>query len=49
MAQIGADFAQSTGLVRTGKVGGANALLMPQRDLVDFAVRWMEQKRSTRQ
>ena len=43
--QIGADFAQTTGLVRQGKVGQATALLMPQRPLVDFAVRWMEQHR----
>ncbi len=43
--QIGADFAQTTGLVRQGKVGQATALLMPQRPLVDFAVKWMEQHR----
>jgi aminoglycoside 3-N-acetyltransferase len=40
--QIGAAFADATGLVRQGKVGQATALLMPQRPLVDFAVQWME-------
>jgi aminoglycoside 3-N-acetyltransferase len=40
--QIGAAFADATGLVRQGKVGQATALLMPQRLLVDFAVQWME-------
>ncbi len=43
--QIGAAFAEATGLVRQGKVGQATALLMPQRPLVDFAVGWMEKNR----
>lgn len=43
--QIGAAFAQQSGLVRQGKVGQATALLMPQRPLVDFAVTWMTQNR----
>lgn len=42
---IGADFAAATGLVRQGKIGQANALLMPQQPLVDFAVQWMTQHR----
>jgi aminoglycoside 3-N-acetyltransferase len=42
---LGAAFAQETGLVRSGKVGNAQAHLMPQRPLVDFAVTWMEQNR----
>jgi aminoglycoside 3-N-acetyltransferase len=42
---IGAAFAERTGLVRAGRVGYADALLMPQRDLVDFAQAWMEQNR----
>lgn len=41
---IGEAFA-ATGLQRRGKVGAAESLLMPQRDLVDFAVGWMEQNR----
>lgn len=43
--QLGDAFAQETGLVRQGQVGQATALLMPQRPLVDFGVRWMEQNR----
>jgi len=43
--QIGAAFAEETGLVRQGQVGQATAFLMPQRPLVDFAVRWMEEHR----
>jgi aminoglycoside 3-N-acetyltransferase len=44
-ARIGDAFARATGLVRSGSVGNAPALLMPQRPLVDFAVRWMEEHR----
>lgn len=43
--QLGADFAQETGLVNQGQVAGATALLMPQRELVDYAVRWLERHR----
>ncbi|HEY8599394.1 MAG TPA: AAC(3) family N-acetyltransferase [Thermomicrobiales bacterium] len=39
---IGTAFAQDTGLVRTGQIAAAPALLMPQRALVDYGVRWME-------
>jgi aminoglycoside 3-N-acetyltransferase len=42
---IGAAFAHETGLVRSGQIGNALAHFMPQRPLVDFAVRWMEQHR----
>lgn len=42
---IGEDFARKTGLVRSGQVAGATALLLPQRSLVDYAVKWMEQNR----
>ncbi|PKO22603.1 MAG: AAC(3) family N-acetyltransferase [Chloroflexi bacterium HGW-Chloroflexi-1] len=38
---IGAAFARETGLVRSGRVGNAPALLMPQRALVDYAGGWM--------
>jgi aminoglycoside 3-N-acetyltransferase len=44
---IGAAFAEETGLERTGKIGQADAKLLPQRDLVDFAVQWMEAHRTT--
>lgn len=43
--QTGLDFERATGLVRRGLVGQAPARLMPQRALVDFAVRWMETNR----
>lgn len=42
---IGADFARETGLQRAGKIACADALLMPQRALVDYAVTWMEKNR----
>lgn len=45
---IGSDFERDTGLVRLGKVGNAAARLMPQRQLVDYGVRWMEQNRRIR-
>lgn len=44
---IGSAFADRTGLVRSGPVGYADALLMPQRELVDFAQAWMEQHRGS--
>jgi aminoglycoside 3-N-acetyltransferase len=42
---VGADFARETGLVLTGRVGVATAMLMPQAALVDYAVDWMEAHR----
>ncbi len=44
---LGADFARETGLERSGGVGRATALLMPQRHLVDYAVGWMQRNRSS--
>jgi aminoglycoside 3-N-acetyltransferase len=43
--QLGADFARETGLQREGKIACANALLMPQRALIDYAVPWLERHR----
>jgi aminoglycoside 3-N-acetyltransferase len=43
---IGKVFAEKTGLERTSKIGQADAKLLPQRELVDFAVQWMEKYRS---
>jgi aminoglycoside 3-N-acetyltransferase len=43
--QIGADFEQ-TGIVRTGKIMNATARLFPQRMAVDFAMDWLNKKRS---
>ena len=42
---IGRQFAGASGLVRQGRVANACALLMPQRPLVDYAVRWIEEHR----
>jgi aminoglycoside 3-N-acetyltransferase len=38
--QVFAAFAQSCGLVRSAQVGQAPGLLMPQRELVEFAASW---------
>jgi aminoglycoside 3-N-acetyltransferase len=43
--RLGADFERDTGLVRIGIVGEATARLMPQRPLVDYAVKWIERNR----
>jgi aminoglycoside 3-N-acetyltransferase len=43
--EIGSRFAESTDAVRSGRVGAGTGFLMPQRDLVDFAVRWIEANR----
>lgn len=43
--QLGADFARDTGLERVGRVALAEARLLPQRALVDYAVKWLEQNR----
>ena len=42
--QIGVAFEEEHE-VKKGRVGGAELRLMRQRDLVDFAVRWMEENR----
>ncbi|MHB9033093.1 MAG: AAC(3) family N-acetyltransferase [Anaerolineae bacterium] len=43
--RLGADFAADTGLEKSGPAGAGVARLMPQRALVDYAVRWMERNR----
>ncbi|MCJ2532422.1 MAG: AAC(3) family N-acetyltransferase [Candidatus Thermoplasmatota archaeon] len=42
---IGKDFADSTGLVKSGPIGSGHGLLMPQRQLVDYAQGWIEKNR----
>lgn len=42
---LGEAFAAASGQVRTGKIAEADALLMPQAALVDFAADWMTQHR----
>ena len=42
---IGTSFVDRTGAVRSGRVANGAAQLMPQRMLVDYAVKWMEENR----
>lgn len=42
---IGEHFAKKTKLTRCGHVAQATSILMPQRPLVDYAVRWIEKNR----
>ncbi len=42
---LGEAFERETGLVRKGKVSNADAKLMSVRELVDYAVKWMELNR----
>lgn len=42
---LAADFARETGLQRAGKVANADALLVPQRPLIDYAIGWLEARR----
>ncbi len=42
---IGKAFADEMGLEQTGKIGQADAKLLPQPEIVDFAVSWMEKNR----
>ena len=44
--QLGADFARETGLQRSGKIAQADALLMPQRALIDYGIDWLERTRT---
>jgi len=44
-SDIGDDFEQDTRLVTMGRVGSAETRLFPQRPAVDFAERWLAQKR----
>jgi aminoglycoside 3-N-acetyltransferase len=41
---LGKDFAEITGGERTGSVGAGAGRLMRQRELVDFAARWLSQR-----
>lgn len=45
-AQLGRDFERTTDQVQLDRVAQAQAKLMPQRALVDYAVGWMEANRS---
>ena len=43
---LGADFARETGLQKEGMIGQAQSLLMPQRGLIDYGVKWLEKNRT---
>ncbi|SDE98004.1 aminoglycoside 3-N-acetyltransferase [Fontibacillus panacisegetis] len=43
--QIGSDFEHDTGLVIRGRIAGAEAMLIPQAELVDYGTKWMENNR----
>ena len=45
-AEIGAAYLASGGTTLGGKIGQADSFLIPQKELVDFAVDWMEKNRS---
>jgi aminoglycoside 3-N-acetyltransferase len=45
-ARIGEDFSKETSLVASGTVGLASAMIMPQRELVDYSVKWIRKNRS---
>lgn len=45
-AEIGKAYLASGGTVLKGKIGQADSQLLPQVELVDFAVDWMEKNRS---
>jgi len=42
---IGAAFEKETSMARIGRVGMAESRLLPQKELVDFAISWMEHSR----
>lgn len=44
---IGTAFERDTSYTRRGKVANADALLMPIKELVDYAIKWMEANRSS--
>ncbi|MBW4084927.1 aminoglycoside N(3)-acetyltransferase [Paenibacillus sp. S150] len=44
-AAIGGDFGRETGQIAYGRVAAAAAQLIPQREIVDYAVKWLEQRR----
>lgn len=43
--RLGADFERLGGRIIRGQIAGASVMLMPQRELVDYGVQWLEQHR----
>lgn len=44
-ALLGEEFGQETGRILNGRVAASAARLIPQREIVDYAVGWLERKR----
>ncbi|KHL91631.1 aminoglycoside 3-N-acetyltransferase [Paenibacillus sp. IHB B 3415] len=44
--ELGVDFGRETGLVASRLVAASAAQLIPQREIVDYAVKWLERKRT---
>lgn len=44
-ARIGEEFGQETGRITYGTIAAASAQLIPQREIVDYAVKWLERNR----
>lgn len=44
-AELGADFSRETGRIVSGQVAASAAQLVPQREIVDYGVKWLEQHR----
>ena len=44
--QLGKDYLRTGGAQFAGKIGLADSLLVPQRELVDFAIQWMAENRT---
>lgn len=44
--ELGVDFGRETGLIASGLVAASAAQLIPQREIVDYAVKWLERKRT---
>jgi aminoglycoside 3-N-acetyltransferase len=42
---LGEDFLSETSCTRIGKVANARAMLIPQREIVDYAVKWLNNNR----
>lgn len=45
-AALGGEFGQDTGRITYGMVAASAAQLIPQQEIVDYAVKWLEKKRN---
>lgn len=44
-AELGADFDKETGQIAKGIIAASAAQLVPQREIVDYGVKWLERSR----